>query len=255
MSLNGPLRSSSHTDKFHASLLRAATTTSGDEHSASFGRKIFTNKAECMLDPPTFHYEYQILEQNFWRRKSNKYLLQRRIGALHFSRRCRQAPQQVSQPNSGLQIWSAQSAADTRTLVRKLRQMNGFLELAKRQLSVRSKTRHRRVGRRRRQSHRSVSSRAAPDHQLRAWNQWRRERLETLLVGPHGRSLQQLIRFLETMTVRDAPALIALVKLGQWQRTDPNTRFEVRSLIDEHIIKLREAHGLAPSMTGRPTRT
>jgi hypothetical protein len=68
----------------------------------------------------------------------------------------------------------------------------------------------------------------------------------TLLVGPHGRSLGQLIRFLETMTVRDAPALIALVKLGKWQRTDPNTRLEVLSLIDEHIIKLREAHGLAP---------
>ena len=84
------------------------------------------------------------------------------------------------------------------------------------------------------------------DHQLRAWNQWRRERLETLLAGPHGRSLQQLIRFLETMTVRDAPALIALVKLGQWQRTDPNTRLDVLSLIDEHIIKLREVHGLAP---------
>jgi hypothetical protein len=48
------------------------------------------------------------------------------------------------------------------------------------------------------------------------------------------------------MTIRDAPALIALVNLGQWQRTDPNTRLEVLSLIDEHIIKLREAHGLAP---------
>jgi hypothetical protein len=25
------------------------------------------------------------------------------------------------------------------------------------------------------------------------------------------------------MTVLDAPALIAVVKLGEWQRTDPNT--------------------------------
>jgi hypothetical protein len=44
----------------------------------------------------------------------------------------------------------------------------------------------------------------------------------------------------------DAPALIALFKLGQCQRTDPNTQLKVLSLIDEHIIKLREAHGLAP---------
>jgi hypothetical protein len=48
------------------------------------------------------------------------------------------------------------------------------------------------------------------------------------------------------MKIHDAPALIALVKLGQWQHTDPNTRLDVLSLIDEHIIKLREAHSLAP---------
>jgi len=123
--------------------------------------------------------------------------------------------------------------------------MNGFLDLAERQVPAPAKARSMtpkhaaaRSGIEREWSER--------DHQLRAWKQWRRERLETLLAGRHGRSLQQLIRFLETMTVRDAPALIALVKLGQWQRTDPNTRLEVRSLIDEHIIKLREVHGLAP---------
>ena len=89
-----------------------------------------------------------------------------------------------------------------------------------------------------------------PDHQLRAWTKWRRERVETMLAGPHGLALQQLIRFLETMKLHDAPALIALVKLGHWQHTDPNTRLEVLSLIDDHIIKLREAHGLAPMDDG-----
>jgi hypothetical protein len=41
------------------------------------------------------------------------------------------------------------------------------------------------------------------------------------------------------MTVLDAPALIALVKLGRWQRTDPNTRREILSLIDDHLARLR----------------
>ena len=36
-----------------------------------------------------------------------------------------------------------------------------------------------------------------------------------------------------------------MVKLGQWQRTDLNTRLEVLGLIDDYIIKLREANGLA----------
>ena len=48
------------------------------------------------------------------------------------------------------------------------------------------------------------------------------------------------------MTIGDAPALIAWVKLGHWQSTDPNTRLEVLSLIDDHIINLRQTHGLAP---------
>ena len=36
-----------------------------------------------------------------------------------------------------------------------------------------------------------------------------------------------------------------MIKLGQWQHTDPNTRLEVLSLIDDHIINLRQTDGLA----------
>jgi hypothetical protein len=124
--------------------------------------------------------------------------------------------------------------------------MNGFLELAKRQLAPRTKTRHQSAERVRRRHHNGTRSSRDCDHQLRNWDQWRRGCLEAVLAGPHGRSLQELIPFLETMTIHDAPALVALVKVGRWQRTDPNTRLEVLGVIDDHIIKLREAHGLAP---------
>ena len=42
------------------------------------------------------------------------------------------------------------------------------------------------------------------------------------------------------MAVGGVPALLTLVKLGEWQRTDPNTRHEVLSLIDDHIARLRD---------------
>ena len=58
------------------------------------------------------------------------------------------------------------------------------------------------------------------------------------------------MQFLDKMTIHDAPALIKLVKPGKWKRADPDTRFEVLALIDERIIKLREAHGLAPMDDG-----
>jgi hypothetical protein len=127
--------------------------------------------------------------------------------------------------------------------------MNGFLELAKRQLGGRcAKTRDRARPRRRRQN--SARTRGEPDRQLQYWQQWRGERLQSLLSGPHGQAAWQLMQFLDKMTIHDAPALIKLVKPGKWQRADPDTRFEVLALIDEHIIKLREAHGLAPMDDG-----
>ena len=43
-----------------------------------------------------------------------------------------------------------------------------------------------------------------------------------------------------------APALVEFVHRAALHRADSDTRFEILALIDAHIIKLREAHGLAP---------
>jgi hypothetical protein len=123
--------------------------------------------------------------------------------------------------------------------------MNGFLDLAERQVPapVKARSMTPKHAEARSGIEREWSER---DHQLRAWNQWRRERLGALLGGPHGHAVWELLQFLKAMTVRDAPALISIVNRGQWQRTDPETRFEVLALVDAHIIELREAHGWLP---------
>jgi hypothetical protein len=59
--------------------------------------------------------------------------------------------------------------------------MNGLLELAKRQLSARTKTRYRTAARRQTEIDKSPER---PDHQQPGWEQWRRKRLDMLLAGP-----------------------------------------------------------------------
>ena len=117
--------------------------------------------------------------------------------------------------------------------------MNGFLELAKRQLSTRTKTRQRRAARVRRHGRRCTRVRHAVDNQHERLRHFRGAGPHRILAGPHGRAARHLVQFLESMTVLDAPALIALVKLGGWQHTDPNTRHEILSLIDDHLTRLR----------------
>ena len=70
--------------------------------------------------------------------------------------------------------------------------MNGFLDLAERQVPAPAKAR--------RMTPKHAAARSGierewseRDHQLRAWNQWRRERLETILAGPHGHAVWELL--------------------------------------------------------------
>jgi hypothetical protein len=119
--------------------------------------------------------------------------------------------------------------------------MNPFLELADRQTSAPVKAR-RRVAEKR-AAEKALDERAT---QLKVWCDWRRERRDALLAGPHGADAQVLLNFISTMTPTSAAALVEAVECGPWREADADTRFEVLSIVDASIIALRERQGLPP---------
>jgi len=46
------------------------------------------------------------------------------------------------------------------------------------------------------------------------------------------------------MTLDDADALVRFMRTGDWQRAAADTRFEVLSLVNEAITRLRKRNGL-----------
>jgi hypothetical protein len=90
------------------------------------------------------------------------------------------------------------------------------------------------------------------DDLFRLWKQWRREQVEALLSGPHGTKAQELLGFLQAMSLSDAPRLIEFVRDAGWRHADANTKFEILSLVDTAITVLRERAGLAPFDDGIP---
>jgi hypothetical protein len=126
--------------------------------------------------------------------------------------------------------------------------MNAFLDLAERQISNPVKARHRAIEKRR------ENAQEARDL-LADWARQRRERVDILLAGPHGKAASALVAFLKAMTLDQAPALIELVEDGPWRDADPDTRFEVLALVDVAIVNLRERNGLLPfedALPGEP---
>ncbi len=79
-------------------------------------------------------------------------------------------------------------------------------------------------------------------HEL--WKRWQREKLQTLLAGPHGARIKALVEFLEQTTAADADKIIA--RAAEWKDVDRDTRLEVLSLIDARCVLLRERNGLDP---------
>jgi hypothetical protein len=71
------------------------------------------------------------------------------------------------------------------------------------------------------------------------------EKREKLLASPYGAQAQALIDFLKGMTIESGGDLIALVEAGPWQNANADTRYEILSLIDRAIMRLRERNGLA----------
>jgi hypothetical protein len=89
--------------------------------------------------------------------------------------------------------------------------------------------------------------------EFRLWKRWRRERVESLLVGPYAESAQALLDFFQT---KPSPSsLIDFIAAGPWEKADADIRFEILALVDTVIMKRRERMGLAPfddALPGRP---
>ena len=126
----------------------------------------------------------------------------------------------------------------------KLSQSDAFLDFAERQTPAAVKARQRAVAKRREKA--KEKALRERDDLFRLWKQWRHERLEALLAGPYGEPVRELLAFLQTMSLDEGPQLIELVRAGDWHRTDPDTRFEILSLINAALTTLREQHGLPP---------
>lgn len=122
--------------------------------------------------------------------------------------------------------------------------MNAFLKYAEKQTPASVKARQR-ATEKRRATKAEEKALAEREDLFRLWKKWRRERLETLLAGPHGEAAQELVAFLKTMKLEDEARLIELVRAG-WERTDADTKFEVLSLINAAITALRERAKLPP---------
>jgi len=84
-------------------------------------------------------------------------------------------------------------------------------------------------------------------HELFAlWKKHHREQSDGLLAGPHGAAAQELMDFMQGMTLGDGEELLDRVRAGPWRVADEDTRFIVLSLIDSGLVRLREKNGLPP---------
>lgn len=133
--------------------------------------------------------------------------------------------------------------------------MNAFTEIGARQISAPTKARQRAVERRRHKAEQKALAERAD--LFRLWKHKRREDLATALSGPHGGGFERLVTFLDQMTLQSASELIELVRAGNWDAADRDTRFLVLDLVGNAIMRLRERHDLPPfddplSWTGAP---
>ena len=121
---------------------------------------------------------------------------------------------------------------------------NPFLDFAEKQTPAPVKARQRATEKRRAKVEQKALTER--DNLLRLWKQWRHERVEALLAGPHGAEARALLAFLQAMSLDDGPRLVEFVRAGGWHRADPDTRFEILSLINATLTTLRERANLVP---------
>lgn len=83
--------------------------------------------------------------------------------------------------------------------------------------------------------------------QLRQWRRWRKEKVQALLNGPHGREISDLVAFLNRMRLSSAPTLIELIEQAAWIRSlSASDRFDLLQVISTSITRLRLRNGLPP---------
>jgi hypothetical protein len=121
---------------------------------------------------------------------------------------------------------------------------NAFLDYAEKQTPAAVKARQRAIEKRRATA--AEKALAERDDLLHLWKQWRRERLEALLTGPHAAAARGLVDFLQTMTLDDDARLVEFVRAAGWAHVGADTKFEVLALINITITALRERAKLPP---------
>jgi hypothetical protein len=119
--------------------------------------------------------------------------------------------------------------------------MNGFLDLAERQITVSLKAQP--SATEKRAFTRKDEQR---DRLSAAYTAWRDERRKTLLTGPYGAAVAELVASRDNVRPADGATLFALVDQQGWRTTDTDTRFGIQVLIDAAFIDRRERYGLLP---------
>ena len=125
--------------------------------------------------------------------------------------------------------------------------MNPFEALAEAQIPAPVKARAAAVERRRARA--AQAERDLRDEQilLKSYRAWKRAKRDALLSGPHRREVRGLIRFIESMTLSSAPALIALIERAAWIRTmTADERHDLFGIVARGITRCREKAGLPP---------
>jgi hypothetical protein len=81
---------------------------------------------------------------------------------------------------------------------------------------------------------------------LRAWKAFHREELETVLAGPHGVVLGELLRMIENLKYIQPAQLIGFTQAIDWSVIDYNTRLTVLHELNKAVAAVREKHRLDP---------
>jgi len=82
---------------------------------------------------------------------------------------------------------------------------------------------------------------------LKQWRRWRRDKLQALLDGPHGREVRELVGFLNRMRLSSAPALIEQIEQADWiHRLSDGDKHDLLGVISTRITRLRLRNGLPP---------
>ena len=131
--------------------------------------------------------------------------------------------------------------------------MNPFEALADAQIANPVKSRLKAAETRRDKRARAEKELAEDEILTRQWRRWRREKLDALLAGRHGADIKGLIRFMDTMTLSSAPALLTLIERAAWIRNlSEDERHDLLTVIGSRITRLRIKAGLPPFDDGLP---